>query len=229
MITDRSNLRSLGVIRSILKFFDTIADKWGYWGPLLAPGGLLALGLSWLARTVEPIAHLGWGAIIIFGIFLSCICMFAVAALLLSWHKIRAKPPKDHIVEPKSENIEKISEIAISKISTHLRLNFVGGQRAPIEMRSENVLSWYVIWSGDVDITFSNAKGEKERPFEVPKTWVILLIFDRPTIIRQVVIEPASLDFPRHEIKFVSSIAMIATTFGADPPPGIVDIYVKHD
>jgi hypothetical protein len=48
--------------------------------------------------------------------------------------------------------ITKISDLTAVPTSTSLRLQFVGGKRAPTAQRAENILSWYAIWCGHLEI-----------------------------------------------------------------------------
>jgi hypothetical protein len=75
-------------------------------------------------------------------------------------------------------------------------------------------------------------QDEKENKINIlqglPNTWVILILFDKPTAMKQLIVEPASSGFPAHEIKWLTNNYVIITTFGVDPPAGILDIYSTH-
>lgn len=119
----------------------------------------------------------------------------------------------------------KLSEIEGGKAETFLRLDFQGGQQAPIEIISKNILYWYTIWSGRVTIDGMMRPDGKEATFVAPSTWVIYICFDEPVKLKQFILKPASENFPRWEIKQQNIFAVIITTFGDDPPRGIVDFY----
>lgn len=123
--------------------------------------------------------------------------------------------------------IKKISEIATAKIPTSLRMQFRGGQQAPTEVRAENILSWYVVWTGHGDFAFRDKDNKVLQEIKLPRTWVIFLVFDNPVTMRQLIVQPAAQNFPRYEIKIVTTTYAVITTFGEDPPPGILDIYTK--
>jgi hypothetical protein len=123
--------------------------------------------------------------------------------------------------------ITKTSEIQPEKVATLLRLQFKGGQQAPTEIRSENVLSWYVIWSGEITITSYDKDNKPTEHKDFPKTWIIVIVFDRPVLMRQLLVEPGAPEFPRYEVKVAGANYAIVTTLGENPPAGILDIYTK--
>jgi hypothetical protein len=100
--------------------------------------------------------------------------------------------------------IAKTSDILATKAPVLLRLQFHVDKATPTEIRSENVLSWYVVWSGEMATEFSGADGKPMGGFRIPKSWTIFMIFDKPSIFRQLIVEPAMQDFPRYEVKQAS-------------------------
>ena len=56
---------------------------------------------------------------------------------------------------------------------------------------------------------------------------MIFIIFDKPAVIRQLILQPASPDFPKYDVKILTPNYALITTFGADPPAGLLDIYSK--
>ena len=123
--------------------------------------------------------------------------------------------------------LDKISDLSASKNSVSLRLQFRGGKQVPIEVSSENILSWYVVWNGGAQLSEKDEHHADVNFFQLPSAWTIFVLFNKPSEIRQLLVQPAASNFPHMEIKILTVNYVILTTFGEDPPPGILDIYSK--
>jgi hypothetical protein len=120
----------------------------------------------------------------------------------------------------------KISELSPERAPFLLRLEFVDGGSAPKEIRSENVLSWYVAWSNELNVRGLSADGKEMDGFKIPKAWTIFIVFDKPSAYRQVLVQPAMKGFPSYEVKWMGSVYAVIQT-SSDIPSGILDIYSK--
>lgn len=125
----------------------------------------------------------------------------------------------------KSHEILKLSDLPASASPILLRLQFSGSRGiSPIELRSENILGWYVIWTAETIVTFENDAGASAGGFQVPKTWSFFVIFDKPAIFRQLIVQFSHPDKVGFEIKCSTSYFAIITS-NNDVPSGILDIY----
>jgi hypothetical protein len=122
----------------------------------------------------------------------------------------------------------RLSELIPSKETTMLRLQFVTGQPTPIALRSDNIFQWYVTWSAEATVSFITKSKSNMEGFRVPKTWNIYITFDRPVSYKQLIVQPASHDFPRYEVKYANAVSALIITSG-DIPDGVVDIYPSSD
>ena len=105
-----------------------------------------------------------WGAIILWGLTtiqplwarLLVVAVLGAAVLVMATEGLRWLNGRENVINAvgnidRTDNggsvpaATKLSEITPVKIPVVLRLQFRGGQQAPIEVRSENVLSWYTV------------------------------------------------------------------------------------
>ena len=154
---------------------------------------------------------------------MACVLWIDFAIRKINFNKPNANS-ENHNVD---EEITSVSGITPKNVQTLIRLQFRGGQQAPIEIRAENILNWYTVWGGKAEIDFSDDKNNTLKSMELPTTWVLFVSFDKPISYRQIIVEPASIDFPRYEVKSATPFHVIITTFGKDPPRGLLDIYTK--
>jgi hypothetical protein len=124
--------------------------------------------------------------------------------------------------------ITKTSEIPATKVPTQIRYQFVGGKRSPTSTRMENILQWYVLWGPEVTLREFGGQNHPAGEVQFPTSWAIFLVFDKPVLGEQLIVEPASAAFPRTEVKQFTPYYALITTFGDDPPAGFLDIYVKN-
>jgi hypothetical protein len=191
------------------QFFISLADERGWYKN---PNAKVATVIAWINTTAaSPWFH--WIAGSIVG--------FAIGVWLDALLKRRdeASTPKPNL---QHKSITKISDIEPFDVPILLRLQFHGGQVPPTEIRSENVLVWYVVWNGEAVVDFGLPGG-----FRIPKSWTIFVAFDKPSTFRQMIVQPAIQDFPNYQIKWASTTHVVITTSG-DIAAGVLDIYSKH-
>jgi hypothetical protein len=83
-------------MRAIRKRFpalDQNVTRFGYWWAVFGPGGVLSVLSTWVAKNVEPIAVLGWGAVVFAGIGAACIIMLVASVCLVAWRYFNPLPP----------------------------------------------------------------------------------------------------------------------------------------
>ena len=184
-----------------LRFDQYLSDRWG---PLM----------QWLSN----LSHNTW-----YVFFAGVIVGTAIAlwlALLFPGKK------EQYSSDRPSKSIEKISDLVIGGEPAVLKLNFVGEQKAPHEVLRNNVLFWYVVWSGKIDIGFydENRNLLPSDSTSLPIIWILVVVFDKPVSLKQLIAHASSSDFPPIEVKIVTRNLAIITLYGNNPM-GIVDIY----
>ncbi len=114
----------------------------------------------------------------------------------------------------------------VQSINTSLRAQFYGDSRTPTEVATDNVKSWYALWSPSALVMFKDA-GDNEVGRQVfPKSWNIFVLFEKPTKYRQLVVSFDSPGFPPYEVKQSGQTWAIVSVAG-DIPAGVLQIYAK--
>jgi hypothetical protein len=117
---------------------------------------------------------------------------------------------------------------APAEIQTSVRMQFFGDTRIPTEIHSANVKHWFVMWHPSAAISWiAPDTGAMVKGAEIPRTWTIFVLFERPVKVSEAVISFAGTGFPMHEVKNVSERHVIAHVSG-DIPAGALEIYIKH-
>jgi hypothetical protein len=89
------------MVRKLLPKGDSWIGRASSWWGVFGPGGAfwviiaaLSAAMSWLVRQVEPIAQVGWGAVVLAGILLACLIMLSVGVGMLGWRQFRPQTDK---------------------------------------------------------------------------------------------------------------------------------------
>jgi len=192
-----------------------------YLAALCAEGAVVVWGLT----AIQPF----WARL-----FVTCVTGAVILGGLtegLRWleHRENPKPAEAPVSPtPQQNEVAKTSDIKPTPVPTLIRFQFKGGKQASTAVRTENILHWYVLCGNETTIT---ALDKHNKPLEhavFPVTWTIILVFDVPVTMKQLLVEPGGSDFPTAEVKIVTPWYAVITTFGADPPAGLLDIYSKN-
>lgn len=153
------------------------------------------------------------------------LALMAIASLIFILKSIIHFPEYNNVILHTTSPT--ISQLKPGQTETFLRLKFRGGQIEPLEVKAVNILQWYVVWSGNAIYEIRDKKNIVKDTIQFPRTWVVYLLFDAPILMRQLIVEPSMPSFPRYEIQIATSNFAIITTFGDDPPIGLLDISAK--
>lgn len=69
----------------VTKPVDGIGIYWAVFGP----GGVLSVIIGWASAYFEPIARLGWGAVVLTGALAGCVACLVISTVLVSWRYFR--------------------------------------------------------------------------------------------------------------------------------------------
>jgi hypothetical protein len=120
------------------------------------------------------------------------------------------------------------SKVEVGVIKTSLRVQFYGDEKIPTEIHSENVSNWYAVWSPSAAIISKDAAGKEIERYVVPKTWVVFMLFKKPTKYRQLIVSFSGANFPTYEVKQSDSRFAIVTVSG-DIRLGELEIYARPE
>jgi len=116
-------------------------------------------------------------------------------------------------------------EAAPAFVETVLRLQFFGDRRVPRDVGNQNVATWFAYYSQSVQVTPTDDKGNRlPGGFEVPPTWIILVVLERPSIYRQGIASFSNPELaPPIEVRQATTRSIVVTT-GALLPAGVLEI-----
>jgi hypothetical protein len=189
-----------------------LLDKAGIRVPRIAVlalgiGAILAMawGVASLSLIAAPEEWRSRSVSLIASIF-SCL-----AASIISWFVVRAisvnESPAGH--------------------RTNLRLRFSGKQEAPIEVHSDNIESWYTLWSPSATVSTNDANMIPLSIIAVPEYWVVVVIFKQRILYRQMVLSFSNPGFPMYEIK-KSSNRYVLISISGPIPFGHLELYAAQ-
>ena len=193
-------------------FFSTLQDH-----------GVLKRPESWVWAVIGVIVHaLGsrW-----FDVVAATLVGFAAGLWVDVFLRRREAPIA--VSPPGTSRADKVSDLEPAITPIELMLQFHGGPNVPTELRSENILHWYVIWNVDFNSFISNEEGRTERTFSVPRTWVLFMSFNKPTKFKQMTVRFSSSGELGFEVKMQTPFAAIIASNG-DIPAGILELRSNH-
>lgn len=108
-----------------------------------------------------------------------------------------------------------------------LRLQFFGDDRTPTSVRHENVGVWYAYFNPSARASYKSTTDGKETMIAIlPKTWVIFVVFERPTKYREITVGFSSPGLPVYDIRQPTEKSVIVS-FRDDIPAGELEISTK--
>jgi hypothetical protein len=117
---------------------------------------------------------------------------------------------------------KRITDIPVVKAHTEVSMQFFAEDRAPLDVRRDNVQSWYAIWAPAIYTCVPQTGKKPCIPVLISRWWTIFIVFEKPTEIKQLAIDGTS-GFPPYDVKAISPLYAVITTKG-DISPGIVTI-----
>ena len=167
----------------------TQEDEWRAkrWLFISAAAGFFLCGLFWpTIKVVSP--ALNSAAISLshnaFFHFFAGGCIGLALGLWCASSVSRHAAPIVPLIANAVTQISKISEITLSEVPTpvSLRLQFHGPENPMPTMLSEtNVLTWRIFWGANAEFSFQDKNSELVSGFRIPKTFVLYILFDKPT------------------------------------------------
>ncbi len=118
-------------------------------------------------------------------------------------------------------------QTSASRIRTLLRVRFSGKLEAPVELESDNIESWYTLWTPSALVSFKDTHQTQQPLVRVPTNWAVFVIFKKPSTYRQLNVSFSSTGFPMWEVKAAHTAYAIINVSG-DIPAGDLEIYAKQ-
>jgi hypothetical protein len=111
-------------------------------------------------------------------------------------------------------------------IKTSLRLQCYGDDRIPTLLLKENVYHWFTLYSASREVTLVNDQQQALLTTGMPKTWTILMLFERPALYSETkVLFSGAAPLPPYEVKSHTD-RHVLVHFMADLPAGELEIYL---
>lgn len=114
-------------------------------------------------------------------------------------------------------------------VETHLRLQFNQIGVLPVALDQENVRNWYAHYN-HFELAYLPPATKKNQPVapvtEVVRAWAVFVLFARPTLVKQVVVEANGGNIPLYEIKQQSDRYFIVS-FSGDLVGVVVNFKVR--
>lgn len=107
-----------------------------------------------------------------------------------------------------------------------LRMQFYGDTRVPTEIRQSNVANWFAYYSPIAQVREDSPAGPGRVVLATPKTWAIFIAFDRPTEVRQIVVNFNAPGLPQYQVLQSTKRAALIS-FAQDIPAGELEIEVR--
>jgi len=108
-----------------------------------------------------------------------------------------------------------------------VRMFFFGDDQNPTEMASENVPIWYAYFNPSMQATYvSTEDGQQKTLAVIPKTWVIFLVFDKPTEYKEITVSLSAPGLPVYDVRQPTKRSVIVS-FRSDIPADTLEISTK--
>jgi hypothetical protein len=108
----------------------------------------------------------------------------------------------------------------------YLRLRFHGDMRAPTAIRSTNIANWFVYNSPQILLQEDAPDGSRRVVAQNPPTRTILIIYDRPTEVDQIVVGINAPGLPAYQV-LQSTKRGCVVTFTDQIPAGELELDIR--
>jgi len=120
-----------------------------------------------------------------------------------------------------------LSSAIVAADAALVRIQFFGTDQLPTEVRRENIADWFAYYAPSVRATYKSTEDGKDKVFAaIPKTWAIFVVFDKPTIYREVTVGFSAPGLPIYDVMQRTQRSVIAS-FRSDIPAGTLEIATK--
>ncbi|MEQ9519472.1 MAG: hypothetical protein RLN89_08530 [Parvibaculum sp.] len=167
--------------------------------------GLVVSAWYWWKNEALPDATLGLIAVIILAVITALIVLRFVSAPYFLWRKGQAELSALKVHRP--DFVERAM----------LRLEFHGDVQIPTAVDRENIYSWFALYGESRQIIANDANGNKIAGAEIPSSWIVSVVFERPVNFHQVATSFSTAALRVCEVKQANDRAVLIYLEGPVP------------